>query len=168
MVGVVRTGVLTLLTGPKAHDEALATLRRWAQDTDRSHIWTTLGHHTLLAHLAADHGLTEFTDLLLAHLDPYRDRIAVIGQVGMAGPVALATARLHALRGDAERARADLATARAIAERTDGVPALLRCRLLDCELAGPSAQRSADAAALASEAAHVGMAAVAAAATRLT
>ncbi|WP_460357315.1 BTAD domain-containing putative transcriptional regulator [Mycobacterium sp. ZZG] len=167
MVGVVRTGVLTLLTGSQARAEALATLRQWARNTDRAHIWTTLGHHALLAHLAADHDLREFAEPLLAQLDPYRDRIAVIGQVGMAGPVALATARLRALRGNRAGALEDLAVARGIAERTAGVPALLRCRLLECELTDPSPGRAASAAALAAEAAEVGMAAVAAAASRL-
>ncbi len=68
-------------------------LLAWAEKVDRARIWTSLGHHALLAHLAADHRLPEFIDPLLAELTPFRDRIAVIGQVGMAGPVALATAR---------------------------------------------------------------------------
>lgn len=42
----------------------------------------------LLAHLTADHELTEFTEPLLAELEPFRDRIAVLGQVGLAGPSA--------------------------------------------------------------------------------
>ncbi|MBB2991397.1 DNA-binding SARP family transcriptional activator [Mycolicibacterium iranicum] len=160
MVGVVRTAVLTLLTGPQAREEALATLRAWAGVPDRGHIWTTLGHHALLAHLAADHELPEFAEPLLAELDPFRDRIAVIGQVGIAGPVALATARLHALRGDRERAHADIALARQIAERTSGLPALLRCRLLELQLAEPSPERSAAAHALAADAEAVGTASV--------
>ncbi|WP_110808751.1 BTAD domain-containing putative transcriptional regulator [Mycolicibacterium iranicum] len=167
MVGVVRTAVLTLLDGPEARAEGLATLRQWAGNPDRAHIWTTLGHHTLLAHLAADHDLPEFIDPLLNALNPFRDRIAVIGQVGLAGPVALATARLHALRGETPRALADIAVARGIAERTAGVPALLRCRLLELQMAEPTAERAAAASALASEAAGVGMAAVAAAARAL-
>ncbi|HMP63250.1 MAG TPA: hypothetical protein PKA17_09255, partial [Phenylobacterium sp.] len=40
------------------------------------------------------------------------------------GPVALATARLHALRGDTRHALADVAVARQIAERSAGVPTL--------------------------------------------
>ncbi|MDG4664354.1 BTAD domain-containing putative transcriptional regulator [Mycobacterium sp. 236(2023)] len=167
MVGVVRTAVLTLLTGPDARAEALATLRQWSSDIDRAHIWTTLGHHALLAHLAVEHDLPEFAEQLLAELAPYRDRIAVIGQVGLAGPVALATARLHALRGDHGQALDDLTVARGIAERSAGVPTLLRCRLLECELAEPSPERSAAARRLATEAADVGMAAVAAAARAL-
>lgn len=168
MVGVVRTAVLTLLEGAEARAEALGTLRQWAGNPDRAHIWTTLGHHTLLAHLSADHVLPDFVDPLLKVLDPFRDRIAVIGQVGLAGPVALATARLHALLGDRRRALNDVAQARSIAGRTAGVPALLRCRLLECQLAEPSAERSAAARDLAVEATSVGMAAVADAARELT
>lgn len=167
MVGLVRTALLTLESGPEARAEAVRTLQRSAGGEGRAHIWTTLGHQALLAHLAADHGLPEFTEPLLGALDPFRDRIAVIGQVGMAGPVALATARLHALRGDSGRALADVALARDIAERTGGVPALLRCRLLTCELAEPSPERAGAAAALAAEAERIGMATVVAAARRL-
>ncbi|WP_260762825.1 BTAD domain-containing putative transcriptional regulator [Mycobacterium sp. SMC-4] len=167
MVGVVRTALLTLDSGPQARGEAVRTLQRSAGTQGKAHVWTTLGHQTLLAHLAADHVLPDFAGPLLTALDPFRDRIAVIGQVGMAGPVALATARLHALRGDLTRARADLVAARENAERNAGIPALLRCRLVDCELAEPGAERSRRAAALAEEAQAVGMAAVAAAARAL-
>src|SRR5690606_15610285 len=58
MVGVVRTALLTLESGPQARAEAVARLRKWARtSTGRGDIWTTLGHHALLAHMAADHGL---------------------------------------------------------------------------------------------------------------
>lgn len=167
MVNVVRTALLTLATGSQARSEAEDTLRTWARNTDRSHIWTTLGHHALLAHLAADHELPEFAEVLLADLNPFRHRIAVLGQVGLAGPVALATARLHVLRGDTAAAHADSAVARELAERTGGVPTLLRCRLLECQLAEPSVERSATARELATEAAAVGMAGVADAASQL-
>ncbi len=73
----------------------------------------------------------------------------MIGQVGLAGPVALATARLHALRGDRQRALADLAVARGIAERTGGVPTVLRCRLLECQLKASVGERAAAARVLA-------------------
>ncbi|VEG52571.1 transcriptional regulator [Mycolicibacterium aurum] len=168
MVDVVRTALLTLASGPQARTEAERTLRTWAGNVDRSHIWTTLGHHALLAHLAADHELPEFADLLLADLNPFRDRIAVLGQVGLAGPVALATARLHVLRGDAANALADVAAARDLAERAAGVPTLLRCRLLEYQLAAPSPDRTAGARALAAEATAVGMAGVAQSARALT
>ncbi|SEH90093.1 Transcriptional regulatory protein, C terminal [Mycolicibacterium rutilum] len=159
VVSVVRTGVLTLSTGPQARADAEEALRTWA-GSDEGHIWPTLGHHTLLAHLAADHRLPEFADLLLAKLAPFADRIGVLGQVGSAGPVSLATARLHALRGDDARARADLARARDLAERSGGVPTLLRCRLLECELTAPGPERTAAVAALAADAAAIGMVSV--------
>ncbi len=167
MVGVVRTALLTLATGPQARADAAATLRRSVDATGRGHIWTTLGHLTLLAHLAADHRLPEFADPLLVQLDPFRDRIAVIGQVGLAGPVSLATARLHALRDDRQRAAQDVASARDIAERSGGVPTLLRCRLLECELTEPGRDRSALARTLASDAAAAGMSTVVQAARAL-
>lgn len=167
MVGVVRTALLTLESGPQGRAEAIQTLRQSAGARNRGHIWTTLGHQALLAHLAADHGLPEFADALLAALEPFRDRIAVIGQVGLAGPVALATARLYALRGDADRALADVTLARDIAERNGGVPTMLRCRLLECELVAPSAERTRAAEELAADADRIGMAAVATAARAL-
>ena len=167
MVGVVRTAVLTLETGWQARAEAAETLRAWAETPDRAHIWTTLGHQTLLAHLAAEHDLADFADALLAELAPFRTRIAVLGQVGIAGPVALATARLHALRGDRTRALEDLAVARGVAVRTGGAPTQLRCRLVECTLMESPAERSAAARAVAVDAAEAGMAAVAAAAESL-
>ncbi|MGB7508682.1 MAG: AAA family ATPase, partial [Mycobacterium sp.] len=167
MVGVVRTALLTLATGPEARADAAATLRACVHDTGRSHIWTTLGHLTLLAHLSADHELPEFTEPLLVALAPFRDRIAVLGQVGLAGPVSLATARLHALRGDRSRVLEDVALARGIAERTGGVPTLLRCRLLECELTESGSERSRLARALAADAAQAGMSELGQAATAL-
>ncbi|AFM16232.1 putative transcriptional regulator [Mycolicibacterium chubuense NBB4] len=167
MVGVVRTALLTLQSGPAARAEAVETLQAWAATTDRGHIWTTLGHQALLAHLAAEHELVGFAEALLAELTPYRDRIAVIGQVGLAGPVALATARLHALGGDRRRALEDVAMARGVAERTGGVPTLLRCRLLECQLTESAAERAAAARRVAGDAAALGMAGVARAAEAL-
>lgn len=164
MVGVVRTALLTLATGPEARVEAAATLRAGVGSTDRGHIWTTLGHLTLLAHLAADHALPEFAEPLLVQLEPFRDRIAVIGQVGLAGPVALATARLHALRGERHGALDDVAVARDIAARSGGVPTLLRCRLLECALTESRSERGILARSLADDAAAMGMAGVAQAA----
>ncbi|TRW81174.1 AAA family ATPase [Mycolicibacterium sp. 018/SC-01/001] len=157
MVGVVRAALLTMTPSPDVRAEATAMLNDWRDTVDRGHIWTTLGHQTLLAHLAADHSLTEFAEPLLGQLTPHRERIAVIGQVGLAGPVALATARLHAALGDKARARTDLVTARALAERTGGAPALLRCRLLECELTDLSPERAAAAATLADDAERAGM-----------
>ncbi|TFV57908.1 AAA family ATPase [Mycobacterium sp. PS03-16] len=163
MVGLVHTALLTIDSGAGARGHAMARLGEWSAGAERAHVWTTLGHTALLAHLACDYRLPEYAPALLAVLSPYRDRIAVIGQVGVAGPVALATARLHALLGDPDRALADLATAEDIATRTGGIPTLLRCRLLRCELApDPATARS-----LAGDALAAGMRGIADAAAAL-
>ena len=100
-------------------------------------------------------------------LTPHRDELAVIGQVGIVGPVALATARLHALLGDDAAARCDLSLAEDIARRGGGVPSLLRARLLACELDAEAGDVSAAARELADDAERIGMRGVAAAARRL-
>jgi hypothetical protein len=87
--------------------------------------------------------LARFAGPLLEELEPFGDRIAVIGQVGVVGPVALATARLRVLVGDHDRAHADLARARAIGARTAAAPTLARCDLLAAELAESDEQRRA-------------------------
>lgn len=168
MVGLVRTALLTIESGPDARREAVARLQDWRSAGERAHIWTTLGHAVLLAHLAADHGLAEFAGPLLAALKPFTDRIAVIGQVGIVGPVALATARLYALRGERERALADLASAEDIATRAGGAPSLLRCALLRCELTESESDRHAMAQQVTADAQRLGMQAVARAARALT
>ncbi|MBO0677605.1 AAA family ATPase [Mycolicibacterium sp. S2-37] len=166
MVGLVHTALLTIQSGAEAREQARERLREWHAVDDRPHVWTTLGHAALLAHLAADHRLPEYTVPLLDMLAPFGDRIAVIGQVGTAGPVALASARLHALVGDVDAALAEVGRAEAIAERTGAAPTLLRCRLLRCELA-PAGQRPELARAIAADAAALGMHAVAEAASTL-
>ncbi|CAN5570960.1 BTAD domain-containing putative transcriptional regulator [soil metagenome] len=160
MIEVARAALLTVQTGPVARAEAIDVLSR---GPGIPHIWTSLGFAALRAHLCADHGLTDFAPGLLDELNPYVDRIAMIGQVGIAGPVALAAARLYALLGDAERAREHIALAETIAARNGGLPALLRCRLLRCELDGDSVA----AAAVAADAERIGMHGVAAAARAL-
>lgn len=138
LVGLAHAVVLAMQHGPAAREAARSMLaeRLGVADRARGQTWTTLGHNTFLAHLAAEHELAEFAVGLLAELEPFLDRIAVIGQVGVAGPVALGTARLYALLGDRDRASADLQRARALAQRTGGVPSLVRCDLLACELTG--------------------------------
>lgn len=91
----------------------------------------------------------------------------MIGQVGVAGPVALATARLRAALGDRDGALADLDRAVAIAERTGGVPALLRCALLTAELTEAPDERRRAAARVAADARRLGMLGVARAADAL-
>ncbi|WP_234807602.1 BTAD domain-containing putative transcriptional regulator [Mycolicibacterium bacteremicum] len=165
MVTLARAVVLAMQHGPAARESARAMLTdRFAGN--RGEIWTTLGHNTFLAHLAAEHRLPEFAAPLLAELEPFLNRIAVIGQVGLAGPVALGTARLHALAGDRDRAREHLARARVIAGRTGGKPSLVRCDLLDAELADPP-RRAELIARVVAEATRLGMTGVAATAREL-
>ncbi|QEM48257.1 AAA family ATPase [Mycolicibacterium grossiae] len=167
MVALVKTALLTVEDGPASQATAVEILRRWVAEKDRPHVWTTLGHHALLAHLAVDRGLTEFCAPLLEELTPFGDRIAVIGQVGVAGPVALATARLRAALGDRDGALADLDRAVAIAEHTGGTPTLLRCALLAAELTEAPDERRRAAARVAGDARRLGMLGVARAAEAL-
>lgn len=157
MADLVKAAVLTLGDGPDVVAAAEALLDDWLADRGRPHVWTTLGHLTLLAHLAADVGLKRFAAPLLAELVPFVDRIGLIGQIGVVGPVALATARLRALDGDHAGARADLASARTLARRTGAVPSLARCDLLAAQLAETDAERRQLAADVAAAAAWLGM-----------
>lgn len=168
MVDLVRAALLTVSDGPEVEPAAQAMLAEWLATRGRPHVWTTLGHTALLAHLAADNGLTRYAAPLLEELEPFADRIAVIGQIGVVGPVAQATARLRLLVGHRQLARADLARAVAIAERTGAAPTLVRCRLVAAELTDSAAERSAAAAAVAVEARRLGMLGVLAAALKLT
>ncbi|UGU31209.1 AAA family ATPase [Mycolicibacterium smegmatis] len=165
MEAMVHVALLTIERGPRA--AAATRLDNWV-NTDRGQIWTNLGEAAWMAHLAVDYGLGEYAEPLLAVLQPFTDRIAVIGQVGHAGPVALATARLHALRGDRARALEDLAKAEDVARRTGARPTLMRCALLACELAEDGAARRQAAAKLAADAEAMGMHGIAAQARSLS
>ncbi|WP_420880401.1 BTAD domain-containing putative transcriptional regulator [Rhodococcus sp. (in: high G+C Gram-positive bacteria)] len=131
-------------------------LERWMADPGPD-VWTTLGHHTLLAHVIADLALVEYAAPFGDLLAPFTDRIATVGQVGVVGTVAEASARLHALLGRADRAMALLDEAERIATRTSGTPTLLRCRLFRAQLAPASAARGSELAAVADEAERRGM-----------
>ncbi|MBU9764112.1 AAA family ATPase [Mycobacterium sp. TNTM28] len=156
MAALVHTALLTAVDGSRA--EAVAQLDYWRLDTDRGQVWTGLGQAAWMAHLAADYGLDDYAGDLLAALEPFADRIAMIGQVGHAGPVALATARLHALRGDRERALIDLGRAEDIARRTEAKPTQLWCALLRCRLTEDGPSRREAARQLLAEAQELGMA----------
>ncbi|MFG1604104.1 BTAD domain-containing putative transcriptional regulator [Actinoplanes sp. NPDC049265] len=97
--------------------------------------WLTYGTLTMLAHLIAEMGTSRHTRELIDRLSPVSHRIATIGHVGVAGPIALAVARLHHLLGDDDAARSQLAVATAVADRGAGAPALARCRSLAGKLA---------------------------------
>jgi hypothetical protein len=168
IVGLVETALMTLSgNGSRSDEAAVAVLQAWVSNRGRPHVWTSLGHAVLLAHLTADRGLARFCAPLLEELEPFGDRIAVIGQVGAVGPVALATARLRALAGDRDAARDDLERAVGIAKRTGGAPTLVRCALLSAELTEDRAARRAAAAEVAAEARRLGMAGMAQAADEL-
>lgn len=157
MVDLVNAALLTVSVGPDVVPAAEALLAGWCADPDRPYVWTTLGNAVLLAHLAADCGLTRYAAPLLADLEPFVDRIGVIGQVGVAGPAALATARLRAMIGDTAGARDDLAIATTLAARTGGAPSLLRCALVAAQLSDDPAERAAAAVRVAADAAELGM-----------
>jgi DNA-binding SARP family transcriptional activator/DNA polymerase III delta prime subunit len=162
IAALVATVLLSMREGPQTADDARAHLAQWRDAPEhRRHVWFTLGRLALLAHLAADHGASEFVEPLLVELAPFEDGIAMIGLTGLAGPVALAMARLHCVGGDRDRARQLLAKAEALAIRTDGAPSALRCALLACELEDPSPQRSVRARQVADAAEHLGMVGVA-------
>ena len=157
MVDLVTGALLSVSGGSEVAPAAEALLSGWLPRRRGPHVWTTLGNLVLLAHLAAECGLERFAAPLLDELTPFVDRIAVVGQIGVTGPVALATARLRMLSGDVEGTRADLARARALAERTGGAPSLVRCALLAAQLTGDPGARAA----VAAEAAALGMRGVA-------
>ncbi|MCS5734698.1 BTAD domain-containing putative transcriptional regulator [Herbiconiux daphne] len=96
--------------------------------------WTTLGEMAFLAHQMADARRPRHAEALAARLEPFEGFIAIFGQIGGAGPVSLALARLDALLGRRDDARRRVAAARALAESNGGRCALLRCRLLEAEL----------------------------------
>ena len=106
--------------------------------------WTSHGNWTLLAHAVADARLTRHAGRLIELLTPLDDLVAIIGQVTVVGPVPLALARLHALIGDNEAARRELAAAVDLCERSGGWPSLLRCRLFALELDGGTPADVAD------------------------
>ncbi|QCQ93885.1 transcriptional regulator [Rhodococcus sp. SGAir0479] len=135
---------------------AIDGLERWMADPGPD-VWTTLGHRTLLAHVIADLALVEYARPLGDLLAPFSDRIATVGQVGVVGTVAEASARLHALLGRADRATALLDEAERIAARTSGTPSLLRCRLFRAQLAPASDARTSELVAVADEAERRGM-----------
>jgi len=96
--------------------------------------WITHSRFTLLGHLVADLGLRHHAPAVVRILTPWAGMVATTGQVGVAGPVGLAVARLHLLLDDRDAARRHLAVATRLAERAGGVPSVLRCRLLALQL----------------------------------
>jgi DNA-binding SARP family transcriptional activator/tetratricopeptide (TPR) repeat protein len=96
--------------------------------------WTTLGEMVFLAHQLADAARPLHAAALSTRLEPFEDFIGLFGQIGGAGPVSLALARLDALLGRRDSARRRTAAARRVADDNGGLCALIRCRLLEAEL----------------------------------
>lgn len=119
--------------------------------------WTTLGHRTLIARVIADLELAEHAETFVELLTPFTDRIATVGQVGVIGAVAEASARLHALLGRVTEAETLLDRAEEIATRTSSPPTLLRCRLLRAQLEAASPERDRTIERIAEEATSLGM-----------
>lgn len=92
--------------------------------------WTSHGRLALLAHAAADRGLSDLVDPLLVQLRPLEGYLATIGHVGTIGPVGLAIARLLDLYGDRAGARAQLERAQSLAAGSGGASAELHGRLV--------------------------------------
>ncbi|MCA1005856.1 AAA family ATPase [Rhodococcus hoagii] len=135
---------------------AVDGIARWTSDPGPD-VWTTLGHQTLLAHIVADLSLVEYADMFRDLLAPFTDRIATVGQVGVVGTVAEASARLHAMSGQTDQASAMLEQAERIAHRSSGTPTLLRCRLLRAQLEPDSTGRAGELSAVAEESERRGM-----------
>jgi hypothetical protein len=114
-------------------DRAATFVAEWP--IPRAFAWHTLGHATLVAHMAADTRAERTAPALLDVLEPYESCIATIGHIGTVGAVGLATARIRHLLGQTAKAEQALAAATALARDTGGLPTLLRCRAHAVELA---------------------------------
>ncbi|MGZ8178615.1 BTAD domain-containing putative transcriptional regulator [Williamsia sp. SKLECPSW1] len=162
MVGVVVAGTAAI-AGARGDRRVVETmLSRWWANRGAP-VWTTLGTATLLAHVAVDLGLEDHYDRFIADLAPFADRVAIVGQVGCVGPVGLALARLYAEVGRVDEARACAVDALRLGERTEGIPTVLRARLLLARLSDPSPDRDAELARISSRARELDMLGVAAA-----
>ncbi|MDA0185724.1 hypothetical protein OJ997_35800, partial [Solirubrobacter phytolaccae] len=117
------------------HDAVTAEQRltSWL-DEQNAWIWITLGHVTLLADTAVEAGLVDVAPRLLALLDPYAGRIAVVGHIGVINTVDYARGRLLALMGETDRAREILEGTLAFARATGGAPTVARCERALAEL----------------------------------
>jgi DNA-binding SARP family transcriptional activator len=161
MVGVVVAGTAAI-AGARGDRRVVETmLSRWWANRG-AHVWTTLGTATLLAHVAVDLELTDHFERFVADLEPFSDRVAMIGQVGCVGPVAIALARLYMAIGRTEDARRQASQALELGERTDGVPTILRARLILTQLQEPSPTRDAELAEIGARARELDMLGVAA------
>lgn len=112
-----------------ARGDAAGAERQLTSWLDEQHawIWITLGHVTLLAHTAVDARLVDVAPRLLALLDPYAGRIAVVGHIGVINTIDYARGRLLGLMGRHDAARHVLGGALEQAQALGGAPTVRRC-----------------------------------------
>ncbi|MBO9531706.1 MAG: AAA family ATPase [Solirubrobacteraceae bacterium] len=147
---------------------ALERIDTWLA-TPRQMVWTTLGHATLLTHVSADLGAAEQAAALVALLAPYEEAVAIVGDVGQFGPVALALARAQHLLGETDEAARLLEIATTLATEHGGRPSLLRCRLAAVHIdASGRGDRTEELESIAAAADDLGMAGIAREARALT
>ena len=163
---MLAAGVAAIAGAQGDRELAESMVAAWLND-GRAMVWTSLGNAVLLAGVVADLGLLEYASALRERLDPYRDRIAITGHVGCLGPVALHLAELDFLLGDGEQADELLAHALEIAQRGDGKPSILRCRLLAARMHPDAPGRDEELAQIEVQASELGVESVAQAARDL-
>jgi hypothetical protein len=156
MIGVIAAGMATVPGAPVDRDLAESVVRQ-RQVNRGAHVWHTLGHAVVIAHLVADFELTEYAAELIAELRPFRAYIGVIGQLSCVGPVALALTRLYMLTGNADAAKESVVVATDVAQRNNGQPTLLRCRVLQWQLSRSDERRPDELDEIAARAAAFGM-----------
>ncbi len=139
---MLAAGVAAIAGAQGDRELAEAMVTAWLDD-ERTMIWTSLGNAVLLAGVVADLGLVEYAPALRDRLYEFRDGIAITGQVGCLGPVALPLAELAHLLGDTAQADEFVAQALELAQRGGGRPSVLRCRLLQARMHPESPHRAA-------------------------
>ncbi|MEU4429441.1 BTAD domain-containing putative transcriptional regulator [Nocardia rhamnosiphila] len=140
---LLASGVASIAGRAGDTELAVAMVEAWLAD-ERPMVWTSLAQAVLLGHVVADLGLVGYAQPLIDYLMPFKAMVATVGQVGCVGPVGLSIAQLLALVGRPEAARQILDDVAALAARTGGLPAAVRCRLLRAVPAPGGAARDAE------------------------
>lgn len=140
MTVLLAAGVAMIARSDGDHELAERMITVWLSD-DRPMVWTSLCQAVLLGHVVADLGLTRYAQHFIDYLAPYSAFVGALGQIGQVGTVGLALAKLHYLAGDDAAGDAALREATDVATRGDGLPSLLRCRLLAASRAVPGPER---------------------------